>query len=303
MTSRRWTVWALFLTLLVGGGVVGANVWLDPYGLFRDTKGRPHYIWGSEHRAKFLLSRNYVPENFEGIVVGSSVSDNWRVQDLKSFRFYNESTDGGNITAQRIIGLRALERPGIVAAICVVHPYMTFQQGLVVADMTEAERWGALGSLSLFSLYPHVLRTRLLGKAPVWDEFGSEEVPAPFEMNDHLRAVMLPEGEIHVDPKALDEYRDLIGEFHRRGLFVTAVVPPSSEEILAAKRAEMSRFVETMRSMFGPDDLFVDFTAQEYQGIRRAPDHFKDGVHLTSKGMLEVIRALNQRIEDRRFRR
>jgi hypothetical protein len=284
----------LLLTLVVGGGSVLVNVRLDIYGIFRDPRGRELPIYASEGRAKYFLNLRYVPRNFDAVLIGSSVSDNWPVQDIRSFKVYNESTDGGNITVQKLLVERALREPGLRAVLCVVHPYITHKAGIERSDMSEDEYWGALGSLSLLQAYQRKAKVALGRGKPVWDQFGSEEVPAPPELNPELRAIMLPDGEVHVDETAFAEYRDLVAELRAKGIALAAVVPPTTEPLFEQRRAEMGRYVARMRALFAPSDVFLDLSTPEHADLQRDPTNFKDGVHLTASGARKIVALLDQ---------
>ncbi len=291
MTSRRWTFVTLWLTLAIGGSFVLLNVRLDIYGLFRDTTTRHLAIYDSERRAKYLLNAHYVPANFDAVLVGSSVSGNWDTAGIRALRTYNESTDGGNITEEKVLVERALLAPGIRAALCVLHPYLTDSHGLNSAEMNDREYWGALGSISLLRSYKQMLATAR-GADLVWGAAGAEDIEGPMTLNPTLRRVMTPEGDFHVDETAFDEYRALVGELHQRGLQVAAVVPPTMDELLEPKREAMDRFVGRMLTMFAPQDLVIDFDAPRYAPFRRERGNFRDGVHLSRAGAAEVVRLL-----------
>ena len=94
------TIGAIVLLLLI---VVLVNMSIDIYGIFRSTKGRHLVVYGDERIAKYLLSERYVPENFDSLLIGSSVSANWNTQGIDSFRAYNESIEGGNIVEEKVI--------------------------------------------------------------------------------------------------------------------------------------------------------------------------------------------------------
>src|SRR5256885_17180065 len=96
MSSRRWLVVTVATTLAAVALAVGANSALDIYGLFRDPTGRALPVYGNERVAKYLLGRRYVQANFDGVLIGSSVSANWSVGTMHSARLYNESVNGGD---------------------------------------------------------------------------------------------------------------------------------------------------------------------------------------------------------------
>jgi hypothetical protein len=298
MTSRRWTLLTLLLTLALGGGFVLLNMRLDIYGLFRDPHGRRLAIYDSERRAKYLLSERYVPSCFNAVLIGSSVSGNWDTSGIEVFRTYNESTDGGNITEEKVLVERALRTPGIEAALCVVHPYLTDTHGLNTAEMTDREYWGALGSITLLRSYKLMFATATGREKLIWGASGAEDVESSMTLNPLLRRMMAPERDFHVDDGAFAEYRALVSELRQHGVKLVAVVPPTLEELLAPSRDAMNRYVSLMGTMFTPQDTLIDFNAPRYEAFRRERGNFTDGVHLSRTGAAEVVRLLNQRLLD-----
>src|SRR5205823_11795187 len=95
MSSRRWLVVTVATTLAAVALAVGANSALDIYGLFRDPTGRALPVYGNERVAKYLLGRRYVQANFDGVLIGSSVSANWSVGPMHSARLSNGRGNGG----------------------------------------------------------------------------------------------------------------------------------------------------------------------------------------------------------------
>jgi hypothetical protein len=298
MTSRSWTILTLLLTLAGGGAFVLLNLRLDIYGLFRDAHGRRLAIYDSERRGKYLLNLRYVPSSFNAVLIGSSVSGNWDTSGIDVFRTYNESTDGGNITEEKVLVERALLTPGIEAAICVLHPYLTDTHGLNTAEMTDREYWGALGSITLLRSYKQLVATATGREKLVWGASGSEDVESPMTLNPVLQRLMAPERDFHVDEIAFAEYRALVSELRGRGVRLAAVVPPTLEELLLPRREAMDRYVSRMWTMFTPQDLLVDFNAPRYEAFRRERANFRDGVHLSRPGAAEVGRLLNQRLRE-----
>jgi hypothetical protein len=298
MTTRRWILQTLLYTVVIGGAFVRLNMALDVYGLFADVHGRSLPIYGSERRAKYLLNQHYVPETFAAVLIGSSVTGNWDTTGISSLRTYNESTDGGNITEEKVLVDRALERSGLKAAVCVLHPFLTDTHGLNTEEMSDREYWGALGSISLVRAYETMLKIRLGREKLVWNAFGSEHTESRLELNPTLKRIMVPDVDFHVDEVGFDEYRALIVRMRGQGLRLAAVVPPTLAELLEPKREAMDRYVERMRTLFTPEDAFIDFNAPRYEAFRRERSNFRDGVHLSFTGAAEVVRLLDERLRE-----
>ena len=71
MTSKQFLLRYITITLSFILLIVFINYYIDIYGLFRGKKERTIYI--NERTTKNLLSMRYVPENFEGIIIGPSL--------------------------------------------------------------------------------------------------------------------------------------------------------------------------------------------------------------------------------------
>ena len=299
MTARQWIGTTIVLTLLAGGGIALANARQDLYGLFRSSAGRRLPIYGSERRGKYLLSQRYVPENFRAILLGSSVTSNWDTSAITALPTYNESTDGGNISEEKLLAETVLRSPGLAVAICVIHPYLTDNHGLNTDEMKPGEEWSALGSISLVQSYRE-RRTVVAGEEPLlWDAFGAEhkpEIDALLPLNPVLQRLMKSQGPIHVDRAALDEYAALVAELRAHQVKLVAVIPPTLEELLAPRRAEMDRYAQLVLALFLPDDLVVDFQSPEHFTFRQDRRNFRDGVHLSSRGAAQVVHLLDERM-------
>lgn len=297
MTSREWLSLTLFLTLVGAGGFVLLNVGLDIHGLFRGPRGRELPIYDSERSGKYLLNFRYVPSSFEAILIGTSVSATWNTAGLTSLRTYNESTDGGNITEERVLVERALRSPGLEVALCVIHPYLTDTHGLNTEEMTDDEYRGALGSTTLLRSYKLLLMTSIGREKLLWDARGSEDIEAPTELNPVLRRILAPGAEVHIDETALEDYRALVSELRAHGVKLVAVVPPTMEELLEPKREAMDRYTARMWTLFSPGDRLIDFNGPEYAAFRRDHGNYRDGVHFSRRGAAAVVELLDRRLK------
>jgi hypothetical protein len=295
MKSVNWILLTAFLAL--AGAIVNLliNTRLDIYGLFRDTRGLHLGVIDNERRTKFLLSERYVPENFNAVLIGSSVTNNWNTSGIRAFRVYNESIDGGNISEEKLLVEKVLRKTPLKLAICVVHPYMTDSHGINSGDMTDKEYWGALGSTTLFRAYGRLLRSR--GSSFLWDEYGTEEFAGPIKLNAVLRKMFEPGSEFHIDPDAVVDYRNLVEELRHQGARLVVVVPPVSKELLEPKRKELARYLNQVMPIFSPQDPVINFSSPEYESFIQDSENFRDGIHLSPEGAAKVMAALDQRVQ------
>ena len=153
---------------------VGAwvNYRIDLYGVFGRNDGAARVAYTNERANKYLLSMRYVPERFDALLVGTSVTDNWDTAKIGAFRVYNGSLSGGNISEGKLIVDNALATKTPRAILFCVYPYLTETHGRKRSGMDTREFLGALGSLQLLRDYSTVLLISHGFSRPLWNEYG-----------------------------------------------------------------------------------------------------------------------------------
>jgi hypothetical protein len=293
MRPRYWLLTTLSTILIVTAAIAGLNMAVDVYGLYRPSRGHRLPVYGDDRVAKYLLSMRYVPENFNAVIVGASISANWDITAIEGLRVYNGSLDGGNIVEEKALIEAALERPGVSVILLLVNPSLTYSHEFETVELKPELKRSALGSLSLWNAYRNMLSIRL-GRTPQpFDYAGTETfLNARSEMNVNMKA-MWSEAEFTVDPAALRAYLDLVANLRARGVRIVFIVPPVSEHLLETKRAPLERYLHRMRSEIGTGDLWIDFLAPESEAFCKTRANFSDGVHLTPDGARQVVAQLN----------
>jgi hypothetical protein len=298
LSNRAWLAGTIATTLLVAGLVVGANVTADIYGLFRDPAHRSLCVYGDERVAKYLLSRRYVQTNFDGALIGSSISANWNTGEMPSARFYNESLNGGNIVEEKAILDLLLERPGIKAVLLVVHPYLTASHEFNTVQLGPREIWSALGSQNLVEAYKAALKIRLGREPQMFDAAGTEDFgDNTHKLNDLLQAMMKPGADFEIDPIALQTYRDVVAQLHEKHIPIAFVIPPTAEPIFAAKHESFARYAQTILANRLPNDRLLDFSSDEFAGFRKDVSQFADGVHLRGSAAVALTAIIDAHIK------
>ena len=293
MRPRYWLLTTLSTILIATAAIAALNIAVDIYGLYRPSRGRRLNILGDDRVAKYLLSMRYVPENFNAVLTGGSVSANWDVTAIEGLRVYNGSLDGGNIIEEKALLEAALERPGVSVILLLVNPALTYSHEFQTVEMKPDLKRSALGSLSLWNAYKHMLSIRI-GRIPrTFDYAGTETfLNARSEMNLNMKE-MWSALEFTVDPVALQAHRDLVANLRARGVQIVFIVPPVSEHLLETKRAPLERYLHRMRSEIGTGDLWIDFLAPEGEAFCKTRANFSDGVHLTPDGARQVVAQIN----------
>jgi hypothetical protein len=299
MRARNWFLMVVSLIAAGGGLVVGFNVAFDPYGLYHDTRGRRLTVYGDPRVAKYLLNVRYVPDNFNAILIGSSMSANWDMTGVEKLRFYNESLDGGNVVEDKAVVEPALSKPGITVAALIVHPYFTHSHDFETVRLEPSLRSSALGSENLLNAYKDIVRVRLHRAHQLNDYAGTEQFETvPPQLNPTLRRMMRPGTPFEVDPIALAAYRDLVAELRAHHVRMIFIVPPVFEDLLRAQQTAFQDYAQLIEANMASQDLLIDFTSEEFADFRKNRANFGDGIHLFKNSAAVVVSRINARIND-----
>src|SRR5262249_7670763 len=145
VSSKQFLFYLAIGFLIVAALTVSVNAYVDIFALFRPAQGRKISIYGEERIAKYLHSFRYIPDDFDGVLLGSSVSDNMDVKGFDGYKLYNASIDGGNIVdLQPIVDNLYRKRDLNLTLIC-IHRYLTKDHDKKTDFMTPRQYWGALG--------------------------------------------------------------------------------------------------------------------------------------------------------------
>lgn len=297
MTARAWLVQTVVLLLVMAIAVVLLNVTIDIYGLFRNSQGHRLAVYGDKRIAKYLLSRRYVPGNFDALLIGSSISANWNTSGIACLRVYNESLDGGNIVEEKAVAGQALESHRIKVAIVIINPYLTSSHEFETTPLTPRENFAALGSQSLLEAYKDQIRGKLNHSSPPCDEFGTYDLDnSPTKLNATLRKMMAPGAEFDIDEAALNAHRALIAGLRAANVRTVYVIPPISQALLIFKDRAFAHYSELMLKGKPDREPVIDFLSDEFLEFRENPENFRDGVHLNNRAARQVVSVLNDRL-------
>jgi hypothetical protein len=295
MKTRTWLVATLGSAVALAGLVALLNFKIDLFGMFSEQNGQSRLVYGDERVAKYLLSGRYVPTNFNALLIGSSVSANWDAGLITNYRTYNESLNGGNVVEQEAIVDQALERPGVIAAVLLVHPYFTSSHNFETVELTPRIKLGALGSTSLLSAYKNAVNIRLGREEQTYDRFGSNDFDtAARKLNPRLAKMLTSGGDFEIDDIAMQSYFRLIDKLHQRGINILFVVPPTSTPLLTPKLEAFERYQALITPHMTAGDLVLDLNSAEYASLRDNPENYTDGVHMRPAAARTVVAAIDR---------
>jgi hypothetical protein len=304
----RYIALMLMLVCVFGVGFTALNYESNDFGLWRH---RDHArIWALEKTSKYLLAHRYVPENFDAILIGPSVSANLDTRQIRGYKVYNLSMSGGNITETGAAARKYLEAPGNhkLMIVC-LYPYLTKNSGIKSFQIDEKEYYG-----SLFSLIPGaVWAGKILGAHDFdeseagWNNFTPSQPRLTEQVAEDRRQALEhfnPDKAVPffgIDPQAMMELDDLVKLARGRHVKVVAWYYPVFEPTLEIMQGtgEWSAYKAAMAKIFRPGEIILDMDTPVYRGLRSDMSAYHDGAHMEQDGMDEVIKALNGALQGR----
>ena len=260
----------------------------DPYGVLRSAKGRQLPVYFAERKAKFLLSEWYVPENFDGLILGPSSSANWNPTVIPGAHLYNESLLGANVAEEKLMMEQALRRGHYKLVLCVIYPTMTSKHeingGLDTVTTSEA----------FASIHAFVHEAGILLRS-MQISFGKEQ--APFNGSVVIRDEnqygigVLWADYFKQDPVAVTDYREMVQELRERGAEIVYVVPPLYEPCDALNAERYAQYRQSILEQL-PAGPVIDFQTPEYRSFRDSKERFGDCYHLRASGAVQMDEML-----------
>jgi hypothetical protein len=288
MTSRRWLALTVSTILIVFCANFAGAYFFDVCGYFRNPRGRLISVLepSSDRAMKFLLSKHYVPANFDGLVIGASNVINFPMNELKGYRFYNESVTGADATEERRLVEQTLGEGHFKIALVVLAPTFTsthdFHQGL--ESVSPGMLLGSFDSLRWESYRIHATSDR---DSLLYPD-GSRDMCSAYIADP--KKLDLP-----VDRQSLADLRALVEELIAHGLKIVYVVPPVQGLSWQVNHNLFTDYVETRKKDL-PSAPIIDLTGEEYEWFRADTSNFCDGPHVTPKGAEKITAILNDRL-------
>jgi hypothetical protein len=306
VTSKNFVSFFFTVLFISTAGIILGNIHADLYGLFNGGNAATHFIYGEERTAKYLHSIRYIPENFDGVILGSSVSDNLDTRQLPGYKIYNASINGGNVTDLKPLVENIYRKHNFKLTIVCAHRYLTNDHAKKTDLMTPRQYWSALGSPQLFAAYISRAAVRRGFVSTAYDDYGnlhygsSVDVSKVRETIDKaVRDIAIGTaavGNYRVDPVAFSDLREILRTARQHSERLLIFFPPTPALVLAVRQMEVEHYRETISTLLAPPDVVVDFNAPEYSSFRSEAGNFIDAVHMSQSGSSKIISELGRRI-------
>jgi hypothetical protein len=307
LTFRRFVMQSLLICFFVIVVFGAFNYYRDEFGLFRDVEGRKIRIYTSERVVKYLLSFRYIPINYNGIIVGPSLSDEFDPSKLDRYKIYNLSIAGGNISQVRLCAENVIRRGNIKLLIVCLDPFLTRESGLNDRRLAPRMCWSVLGSTFTFRYYwDKVERTLFPQKDTFADSYDGKCNLAKKNMQKHLDpateinafadSIVQTKAKLTIDPRAFDELAELLRMARQNNVRIFAFYYPQPAKVTRAWNGQYRQYQEKIDTLFTPRDTLCDFNSDAYRAFREDYTNYSDQGHLSIKGADFLVGELNKRI-------
>ena len=292
-----WCYGFIITTVLLLVSIVASNYYLDFYGIYRDSKGRELRVYTNDRLSKYLLSLNYIPSNFDGLLIGSSATESYDLTKIDNVRVYNVSVSAGNATEEKIIADNVFSVAPMKIVIFSMNPYLTSRHGTLTNSMLPREKWRTLFSTQALITEAAALLYSLFGIGSSTDAWGRKRLPMDSnpenQWPDLNHSVYLRTNE-----DAFDEYENLIKTARLQGARVIGFNPPMYSKKYHLEKDLYDSYTRRVSSIFMPNEQIIDFMVSKYDTYNNNPLYFTDGYHLSADGLeffsSELVKAINE---------
>jgi len=302
MTSKKFIFTTFTIFFLITLTIVGTNYYFDDFGLFRSHSERR--IWAREKTSKYLMSYKYIPENFDAVLVGSSVSANMDTRKLSSYKVYNLSMNSGNITELKYPLDVLIESGKIKAVIFCLYDYTTKDSGVKGNQLSEKEYWGSLYSTIPFDVLKNKIKYKLLNREDVFKEsdngFNNFNIIKRYiRFEDIITTYMKkPKTDMKIDNIAFEEFRYVVNNLHKKNVKIYGYFYPIYKDWfeIYEKNGSWKVYKTKISSVFKDKDMIIDMNTKEFDNISRSKNCYIDG-HLSDEGAAEVLKVINELVK------
>ncbi|MBN1545112.1 MAG: hypothetical protein JW902_00470 [Syntrophaceae bacterium] len=307
MTSKRFFLTCLGVSLLAAFLFAMINICMNDYGLFGDVRGRLIPIYANERTSKYLFSYNYIPANFEGLLLGSSLSNNLNTKDIKQYKIYNGSLSGANFTELKLIAENVIKQGKLKYIIICLHPYTIRTHGRRSSFMDPHEYWESLGSLATLELYRHKVLFRLGDKELISNEYGyhdrnlNKHIDAKRKISEAARNLVQTGSKFHIDMLAYRDLADIVACARENRIKIFAYFHPYPHEVYIIQKEDLEEFRNKISRLFNEMDSVWDFNSEHYLSFRKDYANFIDHTHLSPKGAQYILNEIVKRLDAERI--
>lgn len=298
MTSRNFTRY-IFLSL---SGLIfifiGINIYINSFGIFFNSLNLKK-IYTDERTTKHLFTYNYIPNNFDSVLIGPSLSDiEMDTKKLANGNIYNLSLNSGNISELKILVDNVIRTKKLKSIIICLDPYIFKDSGRKTSKINDYEIFSSIGSMLNIKLYLYKILYDLNLKYNVYSnsEYGYRKNDPGVNFTD--TEVLKKERTINIDDKALDEFSNLLETLRSNNTKIYAYFYPRYylEFKNITYKKQYDEFVKRISVFFTYQDIVWNFNDKEYLYINSNFSSYSDGTHLSINGANNILKVIQGKL-------
>jgi hypothetical protein len=305
MNSKKFLLTYVLITLSMVMLIAGINYQIDIYGLFKGKKERKVYI--NERTSKYLMSYRYIPENFEGFIIGPSLSANLNPAQIKEYRIYNASIMGANISELNYLVDNIVTKGNMKFAIICLDPYLTKDHGKKSANITSEEYYGALGSTNLLKTYL-LYFVRRYNVAPNryapdihntvgWNNFERETHNIDPQRAIREKIAKRQHERTEIDPIAYKELNQTLIKLRQKNIKIIGYFSPVPYQLYQLGKTDYQKFEQDIKALFTSTDVIINLNQNQYKSVTDDYKTFIDHGHLSAQGQQFVLSILEEELK------
>jgi len=292
-----WCFGLIISIVLLLASIIALNYYLDPYGIYGDSKGRELKVYVNDRFSKYLLSFNYIPSNFDGLLIGTSATESYDLTKVDNFRVYNISYSAANISEEKLIVNNVFLVAPMKIVIFSMNPYLTFRSGVLNNSKYPKEKWHTLLYVQALNTKVAALLYSLFGKELTTDPWGKKRLLIDSKLENQWPNLNYS-GYLRTNEDAFDEYENLIKTARLQGARIIGFNPPMYSKRYHLAKDQYDSYNRRASSIFMPNEQIIDFMASKYDTYNNNPLYFIDGYHLSKVGVeffsSELVKVINE---------
>lgn len=289
------------------------NIYLNEFGLFTKKNKKEHRVYINERRSKYLFSFNYIPKNFDGILVGPSLSAiEMNTKDIQNNKIYNLSINGANISEQKLLIDNILKYGNIKTFIICLDPYLFMDSGMKTTSINEKEYFDAkYNPVFIFKYFKRRLKGIIENnkRDTIYENsYWGYRHNDPLEEN-HTSTLMMDKFissiskrnyyPSDIDIIAYKELEQILLDIRAYDIKIIAYYFPRPKRVFEAMYDQKSyqRYKEQIDKLLNyKSDIIINFEDESYNYFSEDDTNYYDTGHLSIKGGKKLISILNNKI-------
>ena len=307
MTFKVYSKQFLILSTILITGVIGINIYFNEFGLYGNVKGKPYKIHAYEKVSKYLYTYNYIPSNFDSVIIGPSYSNNnMNPSKIINYKSYNLSMSGANIDEIQVsINNLIKYHKELKLVIFSINPYIVDSIGFKEFELSDKLMLSTLGSIVNIKYYTKKYINNNKCNTYKYSENGYRNTEcrdnnSTYEINKKLNELNKRVYDLKINNLAILKLKKLLIELSSKKFNLLVYYHPYPLRVYNNKYFQSKYkyfYTETNNLLLNNNISYIDFNDERYNYITSDDDTFSDSGHLSENGASKIFRVLNNKLK------